>query len=100
MKADADFHFEELAFLARVDAQAFESSRRRIIGDVLAAAVEKDALAALQQRIDAIRVQAADPPEALLAIARLLDESVSLWHRRLKALASEPPAPAAPQDDG
>jgi hypothetical protein len=104
MKRENDFFFEEWAFLARVDPEAFERRRRNLIAEFLAASPRQRALGeALQNRIDQARGRAAEPLEALLAIALMLRAELGRLAEKLHALyavldeplVSEKPSAAA-----
>ncbi|MFZ2268219.1 MAG: DUF3135 domain-containing protein [Azonexus sp.] len=106
MKSENDFFFEEWAFLARVDPEAFERRRRNLIAEFLAASPRQRALGeALQARIDLARGRAAEPLEALLVIAAMLRAELGRLAEKLHALyvvldgplvSEKPSAAAAP----
>jgi hypothetical protein len=90
MKRENDFFFEEWAFLARVDPEAFEQRRRVVIAGFLATSLRPRALGeALQARIDLARGRAAEPLEALLTIALMLHAELGRLGEKLHALYAE-----------
>jgi hypothetical protein len=70
----SEFNFQELAFLARIDAEAFEHRRRRLIDDFLDASSEPQRSLGrrLQREIDARRQRTRNPADALADIFAIL----------------------------
>ncbi|WP_153111619.1 DUF3135 domain-containing protein [Propionivibrio limicola] len=90
MKNESDFIFEEWAFLARVDPEAFEIRRRKAIGEFLGTSGRQRVLGEmLQRRIDAARVEAETPQAALVVIARMLCEELDVLGNELQALRDQ-----------
>lgn len=107
MKRENGFFFEEWAFLARVDPDAFERRRRNVIAEFLAGSSRQRVLGeSLQARIDLARGRAAEPQQALLNIFSMLREELGRLCEKLHELhkvlgescASEEPsgAPSPP----
>lgn len=87
MKRENDFFFEEWAFLAKVDPEAFERRRRKVIDEFLGNSGRQRALGEqLQREIDAVRGRAGEPLEALLAISGMLYEHLGFLGEELHAL--------------
>lgn len=87
MKRENDFFFEEWAFLAKVDPEAFERRRRKVIDEFLRNSGRKRALGErLQREIDAVRGRAEEPMQALLAISGMLYEQLGFLGEELHAL--------------
>ena len=87
MKRENDFFFEEWAFLAKVDPEAFERRRRKVIDEFLSNSGRQRALGEqLQREIDAVRGRTEEPLEALLAISSMLYEQLRFLGEELHAL--------------
>lgn len=87
MKRENDFFFEEWAFLAKVDPEAFERRRRKVIDEFLSNSGRQRALGEqLQREIDAVRGRAGEPLEALLAISGMLYEHLGFLGEELHVL--------------
>ena len=74
----ADFDFDEMALLARVDPDAFEQQRRRMLNDVIEQASPElqRRMHGLQWQIDQVRASADNPISACLRISRMMWDSV------------------------
>lgn len=73
-----DFHFQEWAFLAKVDPEAFELRRRKVVEQFLENSSDRQRTVGrrLQREIDANRHPIDDPRLALAAISRMLWQQV------------------------
>ncbi len=82
-----DFDFQEWASLAKVDPQAFELRRAQYIELFLnSTGKRRQRLEGLQFRVDATRRLAHSSPEALLAISKLMIQSLADLRDELAAL--------------
>ncbi len=87
---DADYHFSEWAFLAKTDPEAFERRRRACIEQFLEQSGHRRArLEALQATIDAECEMAATPREAMLAVSRMMCNSLAELHLAMATLSGE-----------
>lgn len=87
MERDTDIFFEEWAFLARVDPDAFERRRRKVIDEFLNSSVRRRPGAELLQRkIDALRGRCTDPAQSLLLISRMLHAQLVCLDDELNSL--------------
>lgn len=87
---DADYHFSEWAFLAKTDPDAFERRRRARIEQFLGQTGRSRArLEALQATIDAECEMAANPREAMLAVSRMMCNSLAELHLAMTTLSGE-----------
>lgn len=87
MERDTDIFFEEWAFLARVDPDAFERRRRKVIDEFLSNSVRRRPGAELLQRqIDALRSRCSDPRQSLLVISRMLHDQLVCLDDELNSL--------------
>lgn len=79
IQINTDFHFQEWAFLAKVDPEAFEIRRRKVVEQFLQNSSERQRTVGrrLQREIDANRNLIDDPQVALAAISRMLWQQVS-----------------------
>lgn len=86
-KVDMDFDYQEWAALAKTDPEAFEFRRAQYIKQFLnGSGRRKQRLEGLQFKIDATRRLAHTPPMALLAISKLMSQSLSDLGDELTAL--------------
>jgi hypothetical protein len=87
MGRENDIFFEEWAFLARVDPEAFERRRRKVIDQFISSSGRhRPAAELLQRRIDALRGRSNDPRECLLVISRLLHDQLVCLGDELNSL--------------
>jgi hypothetical protein len=87
MERENDIFFEEWAFLARVDPEAFERRRRKVIDEFLSnSGRHRPGAEILQRRIDALRGRSKDPRECLLAISRLMHDQLVCLGDELNSL--------------
>lgn len=110
-----DFHFSEWAFLAKTDPEVFERRREQIIAEFLSqSGRHRQRLEVLQSRVDRERQLAATPQQAVVAISRLMCESLAelaggmsslttdlrgiKWHPLLRSLARMRSAAAGTAD--
>ena len=90
MKTEADFLFDEWAFLAKTDVGAFEKRRREVIDKTLSMLGPRRNLGELLQReIDATRTRAESPQAALVAIAKMLSDELVFLGEGLYLLRDE-----------
>jgi len=88
MKRETDFFFEEWAFLARIDPEAFERRRLKAIDEFLSMSCRQRILGEmLQHQIDATRVQAGNPQAALQALAKMLGDELVFLGEELNLLS-------------
>lgn len=87
---ETDYHFSEWAFLAQTDPVAFERRRRACIEQFLRQSGHRRArLEALQATIDAECELAGNPREAMLAVSRMMCNSLAELHVAMAALSKE-----------
>ncbi|MGE5470993.1 MAG: DUF3135 domain-containing protein [Bacteroidota bacterium] len=87
MKHQDGFFFEEWAFLARVDPEAFERRRQETIASFIRASGSQRAEGErLQAQVDQLRARLPDPRESLLAITQLMYQSVNLLGEKMQSL--------------
>lgn len=100
---DMDFDYQEWASLAKADPEAFESRRVQYIDQFLnTSGKHRQRLEGLQFRIDATRRLAHSSSMALLAISKLMIQSLSHLGDELTALellARGEDAAVAPMDE-
>lgn len=100
---EPDYHFSEWAFLAQTDPAAFERRRRACIEQFLRqSGHRRPRLEALQATIDAECELAGNPRDAMLAVSRMMCNSLAELHvamatlsrefKNLRRLAEAPPA--------
>jgi len=87
---DLDYHFSEWAFLAQTDPAAFERRRRAYIEQFLrSSGHRRPYLEALQATIDAECQLAGNPREAMLAVCRMMCNSLTELHIAMTTLSGE-----------
>lgn len=87
---DCDYHFSEWAFLARTDPAAFERRRKACIEQFLRESGHRRArLEALQATIDAECALAGNPRDAMLAVSRMMCNSLAELHLAMTTLSGE-----------
>lgn len=87
---DCDYHFSEWAFLAQTDPAAFERRRKACIEQLLRESGHRRArLEALQATIDAECALAGSPREAMLAVSRMMCNSLAELHLAMATLSGE-----------
>ncbi|HEX5394386.1 MAG TPA: DUF3135 domain-containing protein [Rhodocyclaceae bacterium] len=90
MESKLDFHFNEWCFLARIDPDAFECRRLRLIEDFLSrSGHHRPRLEALQASIDKERDEAGSTAETLLMLSRKMCGALWLLKEELKELSAD-----------
>jgi hypothetical protein len=90
MESELDFHFSEWCFLARVDPDAFERRRLRLIEDFIShSGGQRPRLESLQAAIDGEREKAGSATEALLMLSRKMCGSLWLLQEELNELSDD-----------
>lgn len=90
MEGEQDFHFSEWCFLARIDPDAFERRRVRLIEDFLSrSGRHRSRLENLQAAIDREREEAGSAREVLLMLSRKMCGSLWLLEEELKELSDD-----------
>lgn len=85
-----DFHFQEWAFLAQIDAQAFERRRRQLLAQFLRdCGHRRPQLERLQRTIDQQRRTAETPEAAVAAISQLMCTSFCTLLEEVAGLSEE-----------
>jgi hypothetical protein len=90
MNSELDFHFSEWCFLARIDPEAFERRRVRLIEDFISqSGHHRPRLESLQAAIDGEREQTSSATEPLLMLSRKMCGALWLLEEELKELSDD-----------
>lgn len=89
-RMELDYYFNEWAFLAQADPEAFERRRKQYIGEFLRrSGRHRRRLEALQARIDAERRPGVPPQQTVLALSRLMCASLDELHAAMTGLSAD-----------
>lgn len=87
---DADFYFNEWAFLAKVDPVLFEQRRKEALADFLVqSGAHRAQLERLQSKVDCVRERAATPEQAMAAICGMMCASLVDLAGEMTSLSSD-----------
>lgn len=87
---ESNFHFDDWAVLAKLDPEAFEMRRKRVIEAFLSNSGAKVSLGkALQREIDFERQRAATPREALQRIAKMMCQQLDFLNEQWEGLSDD-----------
>lgn len=85
-----DYYFNEWAFLAKADPEAFERRRKQYIDDFLRrTGRHRRRLEALQASIDAERRPEVPPQQTVLALSRMMCASLDELHAAMTGLSAD-----------
>lgn len=90
MKQETEFVFEQWAFLAKIDPEAFESRRRKFLEAFIASSGRNELSGKrLQREIDHVRAHATTPEAALKSITGMMCNQLLFLGEELESLKDQ-----------